>query len=573
MAENKTCKNCKKEFTVTDDDLVFYKKISPTFAGKMFEISAPTFCPDCRQQRRIVFRNERNLYKRKSDATGKEIVSMYPPDSPYTIYEPDEWWSDRWDGFKYGREYDTTKPFFEQFDDLLNIVPRIALMNKNSEDSDFSMYSSDLKNCYLIFSALSSENCHYGYQCNWSKDSMDIAYLYESELCYETVDSRNCYNCRFVQNCDNCSDISFAYGCRSCKNCFLCTNLVNKEYCFGNKQLEKDEYERKLSEFKWTYSEIEKSKKDLSELVKNCIHVFSHLFNCEDCTGDYLRECKNCKNCFDLPKSENGKYIWTGIQLKDCRDCCFTGKDAEFCLECVSAFPGFSNLACIYSWESSRLYYCDFCFSCKDCFGCAGLKNKQYCILNKQYSKEEYEKNVAQIIEKMTTDNEWGEFFPVSLSPFGYNISLANEFYPLSRDEASAYGSKWQEKDYSPSYAGEYLVPDENINFYKNNPDEANKLLSGIIKCEVSEKPFKIMPQELAFYFKTGLPIPRRHFDVRHKDRLALRNPRKLYHRQCMCDESGHDHPGKCPNEFETTYDPDRPEKVYCEKCYQKSVI
>ncbi len=37
MSEQKTCKQCQKEFEVSDEDLEFYKKISPTFDGKLFE--------------------------------------------------------------------------------------------------------------------------------------------------------------------------------------------------------------------------------------------------------------------------------------------------------------------------------------------------------------------------------------------------------------------------------------------------------------------------------------------------------------------------------------------------------
>ncbi|MBU0626264.1 hypothetical protein KKG31_00500 [Patescibacteria group bacterium] len=49
--------------------------------------------------------------------------------------------------------------------------------------------------------------------------------------------------------------------------------------------------------------------------------------------------------------------------------------------------------------DCSNIYYCEHCFGCDHCFGCVSLKNKKYCILNKQYSKEEYEKIVGQIIE------------------------------------------------------------------------------------------------------------------------------------------------------------------------------
>jgi hypothetical protein len=54
-----------------------------------------------------------------------------------------------------------------------------------------------------------------------------------------------------------------------------------------------------------------------------------------------------------------------------------------------------------------------------------------------------------------------------------------------------------------------------------------------VVICEVSGKPFRIIKQELEFYRKHNLPIPHRHPDVRHTDRMKLRNPRKLRDRKC----------------------------------------
>lgn len=58
-------------------------------------------------------------------------------------------------------------------------------------------------------------------------------------------------------------------------------------------------------------------------------------------------------------------------------------------------------------WTSSELAYCIDCYDTKNCFGCIGLRNKQYCILNKQYTKEQYEELVPKIIEHMTKTGEW----------------------------------------------------------------------------------------------------------------------------------------------------------------------
>jgi CxxC-x17-CxxC domain-containing protein len=78
----------------------------------------------------------------------------------------------------------------------------------------------------------------------------------------------------------------------------------------------------------------------------------------------------------------------------------------------------------------------------------------------------------------------------------------------------------------------------------------------------MTKKPFRIIPQELDFYRKHNLPIPRRHPNQRHLDRMSLRNPRKLYTRKC----------DKCGKEIQTTYAPERTEIVYCEECYNKEV-
>ena len=82
------------------------------------------------------------------------------------------------------------------------------------------------------------------------------------------------------------------------------------------------------------------------------------------------------------------------------------------------------------------MVYCISCFGSHDCFGCVGLRNKSYCILNTQYTKEEYEELVPRIIIHMMKNGEWGEFFPSSMSPFGYNETVATEYFPREKEEA-----------------------------------------------------------------------------------------------------------------------------------------
>jgi hypothetical protein len=204
----------------------------------------------------------------------------------------------------------------------------------------------------------------------------------------------------------------------------------------------------------------------------------------------------------------------------------------------------------------SDTHYCDHCHHTKHCFGCVGLNRKEYCILNKQYTKEEYEKLVPQIISHMRKNNEWGELIPITFSIHGYNETLAQDHYPLTKEQVLAHGWKWlDELDEVATPKSPTILPDAIANV-------GDDICKGVFTCEISHKPYKIIPQELDFYRQLNVPLPTRSFFQRHKDRMDKRNPRKLWNRQCA----------KCAKGIQTTYASERPEQIYCEECYLKEV-
>lgn len=585
---NKVCKQCGANFEISDEDLEFYGKIGPTFGGQHYSIPSPTFCVDCRSQRRLAWRNERVLYGRECDLCKKQMVSLYHKDSPYTVYCPDCFWSDKWDQLANGREVDFDRPFFDQMAEVQKTAPRLALLNNNSENSDYANHSGRNKDSYLVFATFFCENVMYARHALDSSNSLDSDSIYKgSEYCYECDTLDNCYKVFYSMYSSDCAEGWFLYDCRNCKNCYMCVGLRNKEYCINNKQYSKEEYQKLLPDL-GSRRVVDEERKKYWEMVKNSVHVFSHQKNCENSTGDELTNCKDCSNIYDTEESENCKNIDIGETLVNCHDCFGIGKPAENLYEVHGMLAGINCAFCHASYVATNVYCADNCQNCQDIFGCVSLKKNQYCILNKQYTKEEYEELVPKIIEHMKSTGEWGQFLPITLSPFAYNETFANYYFPLDKEGAGKIGAKWLEADYSTNYEGETYQPKDNIKEYVDSVEERQKLLDGVLKCEVTGKAFKIMSRELAFYLEQGIPVPTKHPETRFAERFAKRNPRVLYHRQCMCggkttndelrmtndgNKSNCSHEGRCTNEFETTYAPDRPERVYCEECYQKSII
>ena len=198
IVETKQCKQCNISFEIIDKDLEFYEKVSPIFDWKKYNIPTPTLCPDCRQQRRLTFRNEKKLYKRKCNLCNKNIISIYSPDKNYKIFCQDCWWSDKWDSLNYWEDFDFNKTFFEQYRELFNSIPQMPLITNYTQDvnSDYSNYAWSNKNCYMTFNADFNEDCIYLSSWFDNKKSIDCFNIHNSENCYECVDTVNSFWCK-----------------------------------------------------------------------------------------------------------------------------------------------------------------------------------------------------------------------------------------------------------------------------------------------------------------------------------------------------------------------------------------
>ncbi|MBI5754082.1 hypothetical protein HZA40_03000 [Candidatus Peregrinibacteria bacterium] len=536
------CLKCKQNFDIRDTDREFYKK---------FGAPEPRMCPECRLQHKLCFRNERSLYKRTSSKSGKAMISIYPADAKYQVYLPEEWWASDHDAIQYGQDFDFSRPFFEQFNELLLKVPRIGLFNINPTNSDFCQQAYDNKNCYLSMVIEKCEDCMYVSHSNGLRDCYDCSFLHDCELCYQCLDSNKLYSCINTASCQNSSNLMFCYDCIGCHDCVGCYGLRNKSFYIMNEQYSKEAYEAKLKVLELNkYSKFLNCKAYFVELSKKSPHRASRNLNVENSSGNYLINCKNAHDCFDSFELEDCAYSTWIFNSHDCYDVYGLGHGA-FVLEGLGVEAVTNCAFNTFVSDSSDVFYSDCCFHSMNLFGCASLRSKKYCILNKQYKLEEYEVMKAKIIEHMKKGGGWGQFFPVSLSPFAYNETASNYRFPLTKEKALKQGYRWSEEDPKEYLKQTYILEDD-------LKDVDGGVCEQILACANCGKNYKIMPKELAFYKKLSIPLPRKCTDCRFMERFSSRNPRHLWERKCV----------KCSKKITSTYSPERPEKVYCEECY-----
>ena len=556
----KICKSCKTNFKIRKEDLIFYDQI---------KVPPPLCCPDCRMQRRLAFRNERTLYKRVCDLCKKDGISIYPNGTPFPVYCHKCWWGDGWDPTDFKIDYDVSKPFLDQFGELKNKVPRIALLVIDSINSDYTNNAGENKNCYLIFAAENSEDCLYGRLIQRCKNSMDCNVLYDSELCYECIDTRKSFKCLYGERLQECVDVLFSFNMRNCQNCIFCTNGRNLNYCIENKQYTKEGFEKKKAEILSNYKSLEEAKKKYEQIRTQAVVKYASSVKCNNVTGDYIYNCYDGVRVFDAENTKNSSYIGIAEGTIDCQDCDNLYFKPERCYNIMGTLQSTNCISCVYPMYCNEVYYSDSCYNCVSCFGCVGLNKKNYHILNKQYTKEEYEKIKNDIVDSVKKEGIYGEFFPGLLSPFGYNETIANEYFPMTEKEAEEKGFNWQ-SEASGTYGKETIKEEE---MPETIADVTEDILKEILVCKDCKKNFRITKSELDFYKRMNIPLPHKDFECRHQDRMKKRNPRQLWHRACMCEMKNHPHGmQKCENEFETSYSPDRPEIVYCETCYQQEV-
>jgi hypothetical protein len=430
------------------------------------------------------------------------------------------------------------------------------------------------------------------------KDCMDIYSSLNSELSYENILCGELYKSHFSYDSSESIDSFFLEHCKNVQDCIGCVNIRNKSRCIFNIQYSRDEYEKKKKELDFgSYEKLIKFENLYKNFAFNFPKKYVHIVNCPGSTGDQMRNAKNVKNCFDIYNEvEDSKYLIHFLEAKDCYDIYGGGAGIELSYEGIDAgIQASKQLFSALTHGCFETFYTYMCFGSKNLFGCIGLRNKQYCILNKQYTKEEYFELLPKIIEHMKTmpyvdsmgiSYGYGEFFPSEISPFAYNETIAQEYFTQTKDEIITNGFK-----YRASPEKEYKITIRSKDLPDHIKDATESIIEEVIACPNSgdektqcTKAYRIIKSEFDFLKNNNIALPRYCPNCRHYKRLSQRNPFKLWKASCQCtgdasqngkykNTAKHTHGAlPCHIEFETSYSPDRPEIVYCERCYQNEV-
>lgn len=543
----KSCLRCAQLFEIFSEDQELYAEL---------DVPEPDLCPNCREQSRLLWRNERSLYRRTCDLCQASVISIFSAEAEFPVYCPQCWWSDQWTAADYGAQFDFSRPFFEQFYELQKQVPRLSLNNVRHTNSEYCNQCTGNKNCYLIFASDDNEDSYYSYWINRCTDVYNCSYLADCTLCFSLLDSEDCYGCVFSQDLKNCRDCLFCYDCIGCMDCIGCAGLRNQRYCIENTPYSPEEYSARKQQLDFQkYSVVQEWREKFGEIRQQIPHKYIHTLGSENCSGDYIIRSGHCFQCWDILGAENCRYSSNLVHQN------FANCDVSYATEATRVFQGTaiigSDIACsslaIYSAD---IWHCDSVFNCQHLLGCIAMRNAKNCILNKQYTEEEYAELFPRIKAHMQQTAEWGKFFPGRYSPFAYNETVAFQHFPLSKERVQALGWRFKEVDPADFTASGAVLPD-------SVAETAEEYTKHTYSCAECQKTYRILPHELSMHATMKLAVPRSCSDCRYQQLQQLRNPRQFWKRSCE----------SCQKELQSTYDPQRPERIYCEECYQHALV
>lgn len=548
--------HCEGEFEVTAEDIEFLRSL---------RVPAPRYCPTCRRMRRFVHNGLTQLFKRPCNVPGhtESMISVLPSESPFPVYEYIHFIGDDFDPFQFGVDYKQGESPLAQLFELRKVFPMPSFLNRDpsSVNSEYSNGGKDLKNGYYCFGGFRSEDIWYTNLVNKSKEIMDSRAINKCDRLYGGVSSDGMYNSAYIYFSKDSSDSYFLFDCRNCADCFGCVNLRNKRYCIWNEQKTKEEYEAFMKSIRpFSHRMIEDTKEKFWNFIQTLPMNASRNISSQNTFGTLNERSSDLFDATDCDNSEHCRHVDAALSHKDSMDILFSGGHSHSLYQTINVGNQASNMKFSVSTKFST--DCEFVFNSKNlsnCFMCFGLQNKSYCVLNKQYTPEEYWPLVDQIKTDMLNRGEYGEAPDLKFSAQAYNFALAGMYFPLPEKTIRELGG------YTASIPETNIGTTETIN-HKDIPDTIGEVTDDILNkaiiCEQTGRPFRIIATELAFYRKMGLPVPHKHPSVRMEKHFRSVPMGIRFHTNCM----------KCGKATESIFNPTDNYILYCTECFGQEV-
>ncbi|MCB0343796.1 MAG: hypothetical protein KDD66_01695 [Bdellovibrionales bacterium] len=519
----------------------------------------PDLSPAMRIRHLGAFWHHWALHKRKCDATGRSIVSPFSESCPYPVVHRDYWLEN---ANPPATDYTLEREIFPQLWELFqrSPIPHSSQGgNQNCEYADDWWYS---KNCYLCHSGIHNEDLRHCYRAYYCKDSQYSVFSFYCELCSDTINCFRCSRVRFAVNCRDCSESAFLYDCRGCSECMFCSNLRNKKFCFNNEQLTQEEYRRKTADWDLRSREAFEEAKEFfyNEVLASAWHQALQNENTDNCSGNYLTNCKNCEDCFFLIDCEDSfNCLRGGPNHRDSMDCIGFALETELIYHSTMIVDHCYDVKFSYHLTQCRfMEYCAFCMQCEHCFGCCGLLGKKYHIFNKEYSAQEYHERVAELKRCMQQTDEYERFFPGYFAQTPYEETWSNFYFPLNAKELAQAGFRPAEEraERKKSYLDAAQVPD-------HSGGASTALLNEIYWDTIVSRPFRIEERDIAYSSKLASPLPDKYYMRRLQENFRL----VFFEgelRSARCAETGAELKTTLPEEFDSG--------LLCEAAYERVI-
>lgn len=123
-------------------------------------------------------------------------------------------------------------------------MPTQSLLQKSSENCEYTNDNEKSKDCYSCATLAESQDCLYCDHCFWSQDCVDSYWMLRCKVSYQSIYCTECTNTHFSYSSQNCSSSCYLHFCDNVSNSLFCIGLVNKQNYILNKKSSKKEVEK-----------------------------------------------------------------------------------------------------------------------------------------------------------------------------------------------------------------------------------------------------------------------------------------------------------------------------------------